>query len=145
VVDGFWFLYVSETFDQQAAEKINERVWANSAGMAAKNIRKRFGIVESGLKGFAQSQKLFPWSIILGYEFEEKDDELILSVPKCATQVARLARGLPEFSCKEMHRGEFRNFAAAFDERIQVECLFAPPDPHPGDLFCQWRFTIKES
>jgi len=144
VADAFWFLYVAEEFGQQAAEKINERVWANAAGMAARDIRKRFGIVEKGLKGFAMTQKLFPWSIIIGYEYEEKDEELIISVRRCAPQAARLAKGMPEFLCREMHRAEFRNFAAAFDERIQVDCLFSPPDPHPADMFCRWRFTIKE-
>jgi hypothetical protein len=143
VIDGFWFLFVSDEFDRQTAEKINERVWSKAAGMAARDILKRFQIKEKGLRGFAKAQKLFPWSIIIGYEFVESDDEIVINVPQCAPQAARIRKGLPEFSCKEMHRGEFTNFARIVDERIQVECLFAPPDPHPEDTFCRWRFTIR--
>ncbi|MEJ5375138.1 MAG: DUF6125 family protein [bacterium] len=142
VVDAFWFLYVEEKYGRAEAESLNERVWARVAGMAARKLKELFDIPGNALERFVNALELFPWCILIGYQISTSPDQVELTVPSCASQEARIRRGLGEYNCKEMHRGEFVQFAKEIDPRIQVECVFAPPDSHPADMFCKWRFYL---
>jgi hypothetical protein len=142
VVDAFWYIYLEEAHGPDFANHFNEKVWAKAAGIAARDIVKRFQISNKGLDGFVEALQYFPWTILVGYEIEKSESEIILSVPECPTQMARIRRNLGEYACKEMHGGEFTSFAKEIDPRIEIECIHAPLDPHPPERFCRWRFFL---
>ena len=141
-VDSFWFLSAEETHGRKNAEKLNEKVWAREGPLTVRDLMQRFDISEKGLNGLEKTLRLFPWTSIGNHQIKKTDDEIILAVPRCPPQVARLKSGLGEYDCKDMHAKEFINAAREIDPRIRVLCDFAPPDPHPKDLFCRWRFVL---
>ena len=105
------------------------------------DLLARFSITEKGLMGLYRAFQYLPWTMIVGFKIEDCGDHLILTVPECPTQVARVRHKLPEFQCRDMHHRQFESFAHAIDPAIKVECLLAPPD-HPPELFCKWRFSL---
>lgn len=142
LVDALWFLAVEDEFGLEAAVKLNEKVWEEMGSRSAREIKKRFKIEEKGVEGFEKAIKYFPWCRILNYEFERVGRVLKIRIKECLPQMARMKMGRKMFPCKEMHLKEFKAFAKEIDERIEVRCVYAPPDVK--DYFCEWEFEVRE-
>lgn len=145
VMDAFWFLNIEQRHGHAEACKINELVWGKVSGLATRDLKARFDFGSGGLDSFVKALKLFPWYILVGYDIEQAEDEVIIRVPSCPAQQARLDHGLGEYDCQDMHRAEFEAFTGEIDPDIETICDFAPPGEHPPDLFCQWRFRMKKA
>jgi len=141
LIDAFWFINVENEYGLSAAEQLNAKVWAKVGRLAAKDIKKRFGITDTGIEGFVQAMHFYPWYLMDSFDMKTDEHELEIVSARCPAQMGRLKHGLGEYACKEMHREEFTHFAAEIDPTLRVHCVFAPPDPHPEDLFCKWRIT----
>lgn len=141
LVDAFWFINLEKRIDLATAEDLNALVWSKVGQLSARDIKERFNIKATGLQGFLQASKYYPWALMDAFRIKDKGTELIVTSDNCPAQLGRLKHGLGEYACREMHGREFVHFAEVIDPRIKVECCFAPPDPHPEDLFCKWRIT----
>jgi hypothetical protein len=144
LTDAYWFLAVEDAFGTEAAVKLNEDIWTRIGSVAARDIKERFSLQEEGVARVLEAMSYFPWAIITGFQLQETADAARIRVPYCPPQAARLRTGRGEFPCKAMHLGEFTNFAKEIDERVQVRCVMAPPDPHPDDLWCEWELRLRE-
>ena len=69
---------------------------------------------------------------------------LVFEMNNCRVQSARNRKGLDDYPCKSAGLVEYSTFATAIDDRIKTECLGCPPDSHPDNWFCAWRFVIDE-
>ncbi len=144
VADAFWFINIEKRLGLQGAEEVNALVWEQVGRLSARDILKRFSIEEKGLQGLLRALKYFSWGLMIDYRIEPGDREMFLSVPVCPAQEGRKKHGLGEYSCKDMHQREFAAFAREVDPKIKVHCVFAPPDNHPPDLYCRWRFELTQ-
>ena len=144
VMDAFWYLNLEKELGEETADRLNEKVWAKTSQLATREIMKRFEIAGGGLSALVKVLRYYPWNLLTGYEIEERENEFILRVPWCPSQEGRKKHGLGEYACKAMHRSEFESIAREVDPGIVVECIFAPPDDHPPEQYCEWRFFMKE-
>lgn len=144
--DGVWFQAVETREGMAAAKEVNDACWASFSPLEAARIKQLKGLPEAGgldalagtflhrMYGAINEQKVF---------FEE-DGALVMQMTKCRVQNARNRKGLPDYPCKSAGVVEYSTFAATVDKRITCECIACPPDPHPADYFCAWRFRLGD-
>lgn len=145
-LDGVWFQAVETREGMAAAKAVNDGCWAHFSPLEAARIKELQGLPQAGglealagtflhrMYGAINEQKVF---------FEE-DGALVMQMTKCRVQNARQRKGLPDYPCKSAGVVEYSTFASTVDPRIECECIACPPDPHPADYFCAWRFRLKE-
>lgn len=144
--DGVWFQAVEFKDGMNDAKRCNDSVWGQFSPIEAWAIKRFLQLPErpglAGLKqalGFRIYAQINTQSII-----EEGPDSLVYQMNECRVQSTRKRKGLDDYPCKSAGLVEYTYFARSIDDRIQTECIGCPPDPHPEDWFCAWRFTLKE-
>lgn len=140
--DGVWFQTVESNYDMGEAKRCNDSCWARFSPFEAVAIKKLFQLPEAaGLAGLKKALRFRLYAYINQQSIiDESPQSIILQMNDCRVQSARKRKGLEDYPCKSAGLVEYRTFAETIDARIRTECIGCPPDSHPSDWFCCWRF-----
>ncbi len=143
-MDGVWFQAVERKVDIENAMACNEAAWHSFAFTEARRIRSFLGLGEhSGFEGLTQALDYRLYSWLNRQSCHRIDDStMVFEMNECRVQTARERRGLPDYPCKKAGLIEYTRFAEGFDDRLTTECLGCPPDVHPREWYCKWRFSL---
>ncbi|WP_207263359.1 DUF6125 family protein [Desulfovibrio sp. Huiquan2017] len=145
--DGVWFQAVEKSAGMDAAKRINDTCWARFAPLEARRAKAALGLPErGGIPALKAALAARMYGRLNQWEFsEETATSLVFRMTDCRVQTARKRRGLPDYPCKSGGTTEYTGFAHEIDPRLRCECIGCPPDPHPEDWACAWRFTLAEA
>jgi hypothetical protein len=144
--DGLWFLGVETRHGMVSAKHCNDTCWSHFAPYEAQRIKTRLGMPASpGLEGLKTAFGFRMYAMINRQSIEDSGpDSFIFRMNECRVQSTRKAKGLPDYPCKSAGMAEFPAFARSIDRRIRTECVGCPPDEHPDEWFCAWKFTLRD-
>jgi hypothetical protein len=143
--DGVWFQSVEFTSGMNDAKRCNDSCWAHFSPVEAWAIKRFLGLGDRpGLEGLKQALNFRVYARINTQSIrDDGPDAFIFQMNECRVQVARKKKNLPDYPCKSAGLVEYTYFASAVDDRIRTECIGCPPDAHPDEWFCAWRFSIE--
>lgn len=144
--DGVWFQAVEFTNGMNDAKRCNDSTWSRFSPFEAWSIKRLLGMDEHpGLKGLEKALNFRMYGRLNVQSCQwEGENCMIFQMNDCRVQSARVRKGMDDYPCKSAGLVEYGTFAESIDSRIKTECLGCPPDPHPEEWFCAWKFTIDE-
>lgn len=142
--DGVWFQAVENREGMDAAKRCNDTCWSRYSPLEASAIKDLIKLPDSGgLDALEQALALRLYARINKQSIERQGNSVIFKMLECRVQSARKRQNLPDYPYKSAGIVEFPTFARTIDPRIKVDCIGCPPDPHPAEWACAWRFYIE--
>lgn len=142
--DGIWFQVVETGQEIFTAKRCNDTCWTKLSPLEAEHIKTLLNLPEAGgLQALETALNYRLYSRINVQSAEHQDGNLIFKMVNCRVQDARKRKGLEDYPCKSVGTVEYSSFARTIDPRIKTECIACPPDNHPGEWFCAWKFSLQ--
>jgi hypothetical protein len=144
--DGVWFQAIEFDHGMNDAKRCNDSCWAHFSPFEAWSIKKLLELpAQPGLSGLRKALQYRLYARINTQSFIEEGSDLIFQMNACRVQAARNRKGLDDYPCKSGGLVEYAYFARTIDPRISTACISCPPDSHPDEYFCAWRFTLADN
>jgi len=142
--DGVWFQAVETNRGMFDAKRCNDSCWSNFSPFEAWSVKRLLDLPENpGLEGLKSALKMRLYGTINKQEIiEETENSFVFRMVDCRVQSARKRKNLEDYPCKSGGMAEYPTFAETIDSRIKTECIGCPPDDHPENWYCAWRFYI---
>lgn len=142
--DGVWFQTVENSEGMNDAKRCNDSCWARFSPFEAVSIKKFLGLPEyPGLEGLKQALGFRVYAGINRQSIVyETADSFVFQMNDCRVQAARKRKGLADYPCKSGGLVEYSYFARTIDSRIATSCVGCPPDAHPDQWYCAWKFSL---
>lgn len=146
VNDGVWFQTVELAEGMNDAKRCNDSCWAQFSPVEAACIKEMLDLGKApGLAGLKQALAFRLYGTINEQSIRDEDEQsFIFQMDKCRVQAARNRKGLADYPCKSAGLVEYTYFARAIDKRIRTECIGCPPDEHPEEWYCAWKFVLEQ-
>lgn len=143
--DGVWFQAVEAEYGMLDAKRCNDSCWAWFSPFEAWSIKRLLNLAEQpGIEGLKKALGMRMYAQInVQSIIDESPNSIIFQMNDCRVQSARKNKGMNDYPCKSAGMVEYTNFARGIDCRIKTECIGCPPDDHPEEWFCAWRFSIE--
>ncbi len=143
--DGVWFQAVEFSSGMDDAKRCNDTCWAHFSPFEAWSIKNFLNLPQNpGLDGLKKALNFRVYARINEQRIiEEQADSFVFQMNECRVQAARKRKGLNDYPCKSGGMVEYTYFARSIDERIITECIACPPDAHPDEWYCAWRFRMN--
>ncbi len=143
--DGVWFQAVESDHGMLDAKRCNDSCWAWFSPFEAWSVKRLLKLPEQpGIEGLKKALELRMYAKINVQSIQEEGpDSIVFRMNDCRVQAARKSKGMEDYPCKSAGMVEYKSFARAIDSRIKTECIGCPPDSHPEEWFCAWRFCLE--
>ncbi|VEN72963.1 Cytosolic protein [Candidatus Desulfarcum epimagneticum] len=143
--DGIWFQAVEKKFGMFDAKRCNDTCWGYFSPFEAGRIKRLLGLGDNGgLPALKKALGFRMYAVINEQTIEDEgENAIVFKMVNCRVQAARKRKNMDDYPCKSGGVVEYTRFAEAVDPRIRTECVGCPPDDHPDEWFCAWRFFIE--